>query len=46
MDPSDFKSAEAEKLPVNANYGPRFDPGLILLGIIVVCTAYFLAKLY
>jgi hypothetical protein len=45
VDPSDFKSVEAEKLAVNANYRPRFDPGLILLVIIVVCTAYFLAKL-
>jgi hypothetical protein len=46
VDPTDFKSAEAEKLVVNANYRPRFDPGLILLGFIVVCTAYVLARLY
>jgi len=46
MDPRDFKSAEAEKLAVNINYRSKLDAGLILLGIIVVCTAYFLSKLY
>ena len=46
MDPRDFKSTEAEKPAANPNYGFRFDPGLILLVFIVVCTAYVLAKLY
>jgi hypothetical protein len=46
VDPRDFESAEAEKLPVNANYRPRFDAGLILLGFVIVCTVYVLAKLY
>ena len=46
MDPKDFKSTEAEKIVVSRNYGSRFDPGLVLLSFIVVCTAYVLAKLY
>jgi hypothetical protein len=46
VDPRDFKSAEAEKLPVNANYRPKLDAGLILLGFVVICTVYVLAKLY
>jgi len=46
MDPRDLISTEAEKPAANANYGSRFDPGLILLVFIVVCTAYVLAKLH
>jgi hypothetical protein len=46
VDPRDFKSTEMEKLTASGNYRPRIDAGLILLGFIVVCTAYALAKLY
>jgi hypothetical protein len=46
VQPERLQSREAEKLVVNVNYGSRFDPGVILLGFIVVCTAYVLAKLY
>ena len=46
MDSRDAKSMKVEKLAINANYKFRFDAGLILLGFIVVCTAYVLAKFY
>jgi hypothetical protein len=46
VDPRDFKSMEMEKPTANANYRSRIDAGLILLGFIVVCTAYVLARLH
>ena len=38
MDPRDFKSLETEKLAEKKNYGFKFDPSLILLMFLIVCT--------
>ena len=46
VDPKTSNPRKRRNLVVNRNYGSRFDAGLILLGFIVVCTAYVLAKLY
>jgi len=45
MGPRDFNSLETEKLAEKTTYGFKFDPSLILLMFLVVCTAYVLAKL-
>jgi hypothetical protein len=46
VSPRDLKSTESRELDVNVHYSSSFDPGLILLAFIVVCTAYELVKLY
>ena len=46
MDPRDLNSTETEKPGANTNYGFKFDPGLVLLIFIVLCTAFVLAKLH
>ena len=45
MDPREFEDTETEKLAANTIYASRFDPSLIVLAFIIVCTAYVLAKL-
>jgi hypothetical protein len=45
MDPRDFKSLETEKLEEETNYGFKFEPSLILLMFLIICTAYVLTKL-
>ena len=45
MDPRDFKSLETEKLAEKKKYGFKFDPSLILLIFLIVCTAYVLGHL-
>ena len=44
MEPADLNSEEAEEPKANMNYWPSFDPSLVLLIFIVVCTVYVLVK--
>ncbi len=46
MDPRDFEDTETETLAANTIYASRFDPSLIVLAFIIVCTAYAIAKLH
>ena len=41
----DFKSLETENLVEKKNYGFKFDPSLILIIFLIICTAFVLAKL-
>ncbi len=45
MDLRNVKSVETEKLSGKTNFGFKFDPSLILLMFLIVCTAYVLTKL-
>ena len=45
VDLRNVKSVETEKLSGKTNFGFKFDPSLILLMFLIVCTAYVLTKL-
>lgn len=45
IDLGDAKSLDREKLAGKMNYGFKLDLGLILLSVLIVCTAYVLTKL-